>query len=79
MSNLKAHLFDLADRDREALAVIREKLELDSNALAVRLSIRALARRLSDPAQLGENREIPTAGTVGQGRTQTPDEGGGIH
>ncbi len=45
-SNLKATLFDLADRDRAAIARIRERLELKSNALAVRLAIRDLARRL---------------------------------
>ena len=49
---LRAQLFDLADQDRECLTLIREKLDIDSNALAVRLSIRALARRLNDPARL---------------------------
>jgi hypothetical protein len=45
-SSLKAQLFDLADQDRAAIARIRERLELNSNALAVRLAIRELARRL---------------------------------
>jgi hypothetical protein len=45
--NLKLHSFDLADQDREALTRIREGLGLTSNALAVRLAIRDLARRLS--------------------------------
>lgn len=45
-SNLRASLFDLADQDRAALARIRERLELNSNALAVRVAIRELARRL---------------------------------
>jgi len=45
-SNLRASLFDLADRDRAAIARIRERLELNSNALAVRIAIRELARRL---------------------------------
>ena len=48
-SNLKAHLFDLGDQDREALARIRERMQLTSNALAVRIAIRALAKRLSEP------------------------------
>jgi len=52
--NLKAHLFDLADQDRAALALIRERLDLNSNALAVRLSIRALARRLAQPSILAD-------------------------
>jgi DNA-binding transcriptional regulator YiaG len=47
-SNLKAQLFDLADQDREAIRRIRERLEIHSNALAVRLAIRELARRLED-------------------------------
>ena len=53
-SNLKAQLFDLADQDREALARIREHLELSSNALAVRLAIRELARRLEKPSILAD-------------------------
>jgi hypothetical protein len=48
-TNLKAQLFDLADQDREAIARIREALELNSNALVVRLAIRELARRLGEP------------------------------
>ena len=44
--NLKLHSFDLADQDREALARIRKGLGINSNALAVRLAIRDLARRL---------------------------------
>jgi hypothetical protein len=47
--NLKLHSFDLSDQDREALANIRERLGLTSNAVAVRTAIRELARRLSDP------------------------------
>jgi len=47
--NLKPHLFDLADQDREALARIRERMQLNSNALAVRVAIRDLAKRLSAP------------------------------
>lgn len=47
--NLKAQLFDLADQDRAAIARIRERLELNSNALAVRVAIRELARRLGEP------------------------------
>jgi hypothetical protein len=53
-SSLKAHLFDLADQDRTALATIREQMELDSNALAVRIAIRNLARQLNNPARLSE-------------------------
>lgn len=52
--NLKAHLIDLADQDRECLAQIRENMELNSNALAIRIAIRALAKRLSNPQQLVE-------------------------
>lgn len=47
--SLRPHLFDLADKDRQCLARIRERLQLNSNALAVRLAIRSLAKRLSDP------------------------------
>ena len=50
--NLRRQLFHLADVDRAALVQIRETLELDSNALAVRLAIRYLAKRLSDPKRL---------------------------
>jgi len=53
--NLRAQLFDLADQDREALALIRQKLEIGSSALAVRLAIRNLARRLSDPQILARS------------------------
>jgi hypothetical protein len=42
----KAALFDLYPRDREALARIRERMQIKSNALAVRLAIRDLAARL---------------------------------
>ena len=47
--NLKLHSFDLADQDRKALLKIRAHLGLNSNALAVRLAIRDLARRLNEP------------------------------
>jgi DNA-binding transcriptional regulator YiaG len=47
-AHLKAQLFDLADQDREAIARIRERLQLNSSALAVRLAIRDLARRLEE-------------------------------
>jgi hypothetical protein len=53
-SNLHPHLFDLADQDRECLVRIRQRLEINSNALAVRLAIRELAKRLSDPKRLDE-------------------------
>jgi hypothetical protein len=53
-SDLKLHSFDLADQDRECLKRIRSRLEIDSNALAVRLAIRELAKRLNDPKQLDE-------------------------
>lgn len=55
--NLRLHSFDLADEDREGLACIRERLGLTSNALAVRLAIRALARRLSDPKKGSDSEE----------------------
>jgi hypothetical protein len=48
-SNLHPHLFDLADQDRECLVRIRQRLEINSNALAVRLALRDLAKRLSEP------------------------------
>ena len=54
--NLRASLFDLGDQDREAIARIRERLELNSNALAVRIAIRALARRLSEPDHLNSSK-----------------------
>lgn len=61
--NLKLHSFDLADQDVAALAQIREKLELPSNALAVRLAIRSLAKRLGDPKILAGSNS-PNAGPV---------------
>ena len=64
--NLKAHLFDLADQDRECLTAIRERLELPSNALAVRIAIRALAKRLSNPQQLVEQSGTLASGTKGK-------------
>jgi hypothetical protein len=45
-SVFKASLFDLTEQDRAAIARIRERLELNSNALAVRIALRELARRL---------------------------------
>jgi hypothetical protein len=39
--NLKLHSFDLADQDRTALANIRKRLGLTSNALAVRIAMHA--------------------------------------
>ena len=47
--NLKAHLFDLADEDRKCLERIKERLQLGSSALAVRIAIRELAKRLAEP------------------------------
>jgi hypothetical protein len=46
--NIKTHLFDLADEDREALVFIRETLGISSNALAVRMAIREMANRLKE-------------------------------
>ena len=46
-TDLRAQLFDLADQDREAIARIRERLKINSNALAVRLALRSLAKRLT--------------------------------
>jgi hypothetical protein len=66
-SNLKAHLFDLADQDRECLQRIRERLEIDSNALAVRLAIRSLAKRLNDPSQLNDPESVTT---IEEGKSQ---------
>jgi hypothetical protein len=56
-SNLKAHLFDLADQDREALACIKKRLGLSSSALAVRLAIRDFARRLSEQERINLRRD----------------------
>jgi hypothetical protein len=50
----RAQLFDLYPRDRECLERIKAKLELDSSALAVRLAIRELAKRLSEPQKESE-------------------------
>jgi hypothetical protein len=68
-SNLKAHLFDLSDFDRECLIRIRERLEVSSNALAVRMAIRSLAKRLADPSEVPENNNVspvvaPVAATI---------------
>lgn len=63
----KAQLFDLYPQDREALARIRERLELGSNALAVRLAIRALAKRLEKPDALVDRTQPPAQeGTDGK-------------
>lgn len=77
-SNLKAHLFDLADQDRAALTLIRDRLEINSNALAVRLAIRDLARKLGDPRQLGEINKIPSevAPSDGTGPKSNTGKGG---
>lgn len=53
-TNLKAQLFDLADQDRACLERIKARLEIQSSALAVRIAIRDLAKRLSQPEQLRE-------------------------
>jgi len=45
--NLKKTCVHLGDKDREAIKCIRECLELDSDALAIRTAIRSLAKRLS--------------------------------
>ena len=42
----KAQLFDLYPKDRAALERIKERLQLSSSALALRMAIRDLARRL---------------------------------
>jgi hypothetical protein len=47
-TNSKASLFDLYPQDRAAIARIRERLELHSNALVVRIALRDLARRLEE-------------------------------
>jgi hypothetical protein len=47
-TDLRAQLFDLSDLDRECLERIKQRLELQSSALAVRISIRELARRLGE-------------------------------
>jgi hypothetical protein len=52
--NLKLHSFDLADQDRRCLERIKQRLEISSSALAVRIAIRDLARRLSDPSQIAK-------------------------
>jgi hypothetical protein len=60
--NLKAHLFDLADQDRQCLAQIRESTQINSNALIVRLAIRNLAKQLSDPTRLNDEPKQPAPG-----------------
>jgi len=44
--NLKLHSFDLGDADRAAIVKIRERLQLNSGALAVRIALRRLAQQL---------------------------------
>ena len=51
----KAQLFDLYPQDRAALERIKERLQLSSSALALRLAIRDLARRLDE----GEKKNPP--------------------
>ena len=67
-SDLRAHRFYLADQDRAAIAKIRECMQLDSGALAVRLAIRDLAKRLdagqpegqeADPVNVPASANIP--------------------
>ena len=53
-----ARLFDLYPQDFVSLARIRERLELPSDALVVRLAIRALAKRLADPQHLAGNEPL---------------------
>jgi hypothetical protein len=59
-SPAKARLFDLYPQDAEALKRIRERLQLGSDALAIRVALRSLSRRLiepeahAEPAQKGE-------------------------
>jgi hypothetical protein len=48
-SDLKLHSFDLSDFDRVCLSRIRTRLEINSNALVVRMAIRSLAKRLTEP------------------------------
>jgi hypothetical protein len=50
--NLKLHSFDLADQDRQCLERIKQRLELTSNALAVRVALRDLAKRLDEPSEI---------------------------
>ena len=50
----KAQLFDLYPQDRAALERIKVRLQLSSSALAVRLAIRDLARRLEKPEILAD-------------------------
>lgn len=66
--NLKAQLFDLADQDREALALIREDLQLTSNALAVRIAIRSLAKKLAErPGEKFARQRERTEAPIDQG------------
>ena len=62
-SQAKARLFDLYPKDAEALKRIRERLQLGSDALAIRVSLRELARRLGErEAQTEPTQEgIPNA------------------
>jgi hypothetical protein len=53
-SQAKARLFDLYPQDAEALKRVRERLQLNSDALAIRVSLRDLARRLSEPEAIVE-------------------------
>ena len=48
----KACLFDLYPQDMEAISRIRERLQVNSDALTVRLAIRSLAKRLANPTIL---------------------------
>jgi hypothetical protein len=47
-SQAKARLFDLYPADAEALKRIRERLQLTSDALTIRVALRDLARRLEN-------------------------------
>jgi hypothetical protein len=62
----KASLFDLYPKDRECLERIKQRLEIDSNALAVRLAIRELARRLSQPEQLAGDTNTQRVADLGE-------------
>jgi hypothetical protein len=47
----KARLFDLYPQDVAALARIRKRLQLNSDALAIRVALRELAKRLQQTSQ----------------------------
>jgi len=65
--NLKPTLVNLGDRDRICIERIKDRLELDSSALAIRVAIRDLAKRLDTGQELQGTQAKDRQNPGGQG------------